>query len=241
MSKADMPEHVAIIMDGNGRWAKKRFLPRSFGHKAGVSALKALIQCCPSRGIQILTIYAFSTENWSRPDEEVSFLMRLFLESLKAELAALHHSGVSLRFMGELSDLNPGLLEIISEAQLLTCHNTGLILNVALNYGARAEILKAMHQVCQEVSENKRDLSTLSSENFSAYLYTQGLRDPDLLIRTSGECRISNFLLWQCAYTELYFVDTLFPDFNVSEFDRALAWYKGRERRYGKISEQMDP
>ncbi len=239
MDKKSLPRHVAIIMDGNGRWAKKRFLPRVMGHRQGKNNVKKLIQHSGKLGIEILTIYAFSSENWRRPDEEVSFLMRLFLESLKEELAEMHTMKMKVNFLGDLSLFPAALQTIMQESMQLTAKNPGLILNVAVNYGARAEILRAAQQLCQESLAGKLDPASLTEAQLSAHLYTHGMPDPDLLIRTSGESRISNFLLWQCAYTELYFTDTLFPDFNPTEYDKALAWYAGRERRYGMISEQL--
>ena len=239
MDKKQLPKHVAIIMDGNGRWAKKRFLPRVMGHRQGKNNVKKLIQHSGKLGIEILTIYAFSSENWRRPDEEVSFLMKLFLESLKEELAEMHQTGMKVNFLGDLSLFPQALQAIMQESMALTAQNKGLILNVAVNYGSRAEIVRAAKLLCQEAMQGKMNPETLTEAQFAQYLYTQEMPDPDLLIRTSGESRISNFLLWQCAYTELYFTDTLFPDFNPTEYDKALNWYASRERRYGMISEQI--
>ncbi len=239
MDKTKLPRHVAIIMDGNGRWAKKRLMPRVMGHRQGKNNVKKLIQHSGKLGIEILTIYAFSSENWRRPDEEVGFLMKLFLESLKEELAEMHQTNMKVNFLGDLSPFPEALQTIMRESMALTQQNTGLILNVAVNYGARAEILRATQHLCQEAAAGRLDPAMLTEAQFNAELYTQGMPDPDLLIRTSGESRISNFLLWQCAYTELYFTDTLFPDFNPTEYDKALHWYANRERRFGMISEQI--
>lgn len=239
MPKPAIPEHIALIMDGNGRWAKKRFLPRIMGHKAGVKTLKSLLLHAERIGVKIVTIYAFSTENWSRPQEEVGFLMKLFMHSLRRELAELHARKVHLRFIGDLSPFPSELVEIMRNAEQLTANNQSLHLNVAVNYGARAEILRAARQIAGEVHEGKLSPDQIDEACFSRFLYTNTLPDPDLLIRTSGESRLSNFLLWQLAYTELYFVDTLFPDFKQAELDKAIAWYQDRERRFGKTSEQL--
>ncbi|MCX7123910.1 MAG: isoprenyl transferase [Gammaproteobacteria bacterium] len=238
-SKNTLPKHVAIIMDGNGRWAKKRFMPRVMGHRQGKNNVKKLIQHSSQKGVQVLTIYAFSSENWRRPSEEVSFLMKLFLESLKEELAEMHETGLKVNFLGDLSLLSEPLEALMRETEVLTHPNKGMILNVAVNYGSRSEMLRATKMLCQEARDGKINPDDLTEDLFSQYLYTKGIPDPDLLIRTSGESRISNFLLWQCAYTELYFTDTLFPDFNPNEYDKALNWYASRERRYGMISEQI--
>ena len=234
-----LPKHVAIIMDGNGRWAKKRLMPRIMGHRQGKNNVKKLIQHSSKSGIQVLTIYAFSSENWRRPSEEVGFLMKLFLESLKEELAEMHETGLKVNFLGDLSMLPIDLEKLMRETEALTLQNKGMVLNVAVNYGSRAEMVRAAKILCQEAIAGKINPDSLTEEQFSDCLYTKGIPDPDLLIRTSGENRISNFLLWQCAYTELYFTDTLFPDFNPTEYEKALSWYAGRERRYGMTSEQI--
>jgi undecaprenyl diphosphate synthase len=239
MDKNTLPHHVAIIMDGNGRWAKKRLMPRAMGHRQGKNNVKKLIQYSDQVGVKILTIYAFSSENWRRPDEEVSFLMRLFLESLKEELAEMHQNNICIHFLGDLSLFPAELQLIMHESMALTESNSGLIVNVAVNYGARAEIVHAVQKLCREVLAGQIAPEDITETQMSDCLYTQGMPDPDLLIRTSGESRLSNFLLWQCAYTELYFTDTLFPDFNPNEYAKALNWYASRERRFGKISEQM--
>ncbi len=240
MPQRTIPEHVAIIMDGNGRWAKKRFLPRMMGHKAGVKTLKSLLLHADAIGVKVVTIYAFSTENWSRPKDEVGFLMKLFMQSLRRELAELHERQVCLRFIGDLSPFPEELIEIMQSAERLTANNQNLRLNVAVNYGARAEIVRAAKEMARSVQAGSMILDEVNEEGFSSFLYTAGLPDPDLLIRTSGESRISNFLLWQSAYSELYFVETLFPDFKPAEFDKAITWYNRRERRFGKISEQLN-
>jgi undecaprenyl diphosphate synthase len=239
MAHSQVPQHIALIMDGNGRWAKKRMLPRVMGHKSAVSNLKALIKHCDHRGIKILTVYAFSTENWLRPDEEVGFLMRLFLDSLKAELKEMHEAKISVRFVGDTAAFNAELRKMMADAEALTAKNDGLIFNIAVNYGGRAEILAATQAMCAEAVAQNKTPKQISEAAFAQHLYTRGEPDPDLLIRTSGECRISNFLLWQCAYSELYFTPTLFPDFTPTELDKAIDWFQNRERRYGKISEQL--
>ena len=241
MSQPVIPHHIALIMDGNGRWAKKRFLPRIMGHKAGVKTLKSLLLHAEKIGVKVVTIYAFSTENWSRPKDEVGFLMKLFMQSLRRELAELHERKVCLRFIGDLSFFPTELVEIMHNAEQLTLNNQNLHLNVAVNYGARAEIIRAVRAIVKQVREGQLSDTDINESYFSRFLYTAGLKDPDLLIRTSGEARLSNFLLWQSAYTELYFVDTLFPDFKPAELDKAIAWYQQRERRFGKTSEQLTP
>lgn len=227
-----IPTHVAIIMDGNGRWARRRGLPRQAGHRAGVENLRRIIDACVEFGIQILTIYAFSTENWGRPPSEVRALMRIFARVLDQEVYELHEQGVCLHHLGDLSGISPDLQSKVKRAIELTKNNKKLILNVAFNYGGRAEIIHAVKQVLQDGVAPER----LTEELFSSYLFTKDLPDPDLVIRTSGELRISNFLIWQAAYAEYLAVPEFWPDFNREALHKALVAFSERERRYGLVS-----
>lgn len=226
------PQHVAIIMDGNGRWASARGLPRLAGHRAGTENLRTIIEATVEFGIQYLTIYAFSTENWKRPEEEVKGLMRIFRNMLDRELNNLHENGVQLRHIGKLDRIDPDLQQRVQEAIELTKDNSRLILNVAFNYGGRDEILHAV----REILKDDLDPDEIDAALFSQYLYTAGSPDPDLIIRTSGEFRCSNFLLWQGAYSEWYFTPTYWPDFDREELLKALIDYDQRDRRFGSIS-----
>lgn len=230
-----IPKHIAIIMDGNGRWAKKRLLPRSVGHRAGADAIQHLVEAVIRQGVKILTIFAFSSENWSRPKEEVNELMNLFLTRLEKKLNELNDKNVRLRFIGELSALNPNLRKRFEEAQMLTKDNQLLELVVAINYGGQWDILEACKKAYQTLAEKQLPISALTQELFNQHLSTEDLPPPDLFIRTSGELRISNFLLWQLAYTELYFTEVLWPDFNEQQLQLALDAYASRQRRFGKI------
>jgi undecaprenyl diphosphate synthase len=230
-----LPLHVAVIMDGNGRWAKSRNLPRIAGHRQGVRTLKEILRCCKDWGIQALTVYAFSTENWGRPFEEVEFLMRLFERSLRRELAEMHFEGVRISFIGDLSVLPKSLQAQIDRAMTETAQNQAVHFNIAVNYGSRHEIIKACRDIAEKVEKGEINSTDIDEKLFSQQLYTAGLPEPDLLIRTSGEMRLSNFLLWQMAYTEMYFSDILFPDFNQVAFHQALLSYQKRDRRFGKI------
>lgn len=230
-----LPRHVAVIMDGNGRWAKRQGLPRIVGHKAGVNALKDLLHCCKDWGIKALTAYAFSTENWKRPQEEVEFLMTLFQRVLRQELREMVEENVQIQFVGDLSALPKALQREISRSMAETKDNRSILLTIATNYGGRQEILQACVAIAQKVKEGLLKPEEISEEVFESHLYTAGIGDPDLLIRTSGEMRLSNFLLWQMAYGEIYISDALWPDFNRSEFHRALSAYQQRERRFGKV------
>jgi undecaprenyl diphosphate synthase len=233
LSELSMPTHVAIIMDGNGRWAKQRGLPRQAGHRAGVENLRRIIDSCVEFGIKILTIYAFSTENWGRPESEVRGLMRIFRRVLDQELNELHAQGVCLHHLGDLSGIDPSLQEKVLHALELTKDNDRLILNVAFNYGGRAEIIRAVQQMLADgVIPNE-----LNEELFSSYLFTSGLPDPDLVIRTSGELRVSNFLIWQAAYAEFYAAPEYWPGFGREELYQALVAFDQRERRYGLLAE----
>lgn len=232
----DVPKHVAVIMDGNGRWAKKRFLPRVAGHKRGVETVRALVKHCASLNIDYLTIFAFSSENWRRPNDEVSFLMGLFLEALKREAIKLNENNIKLIMIGDRSRFDKKLIAQIDASEKLTENNTGLVLSVAANYGGRWDIINATNQLqlAQPAMAGK-----LTEDDLTPYLSMHYAPEPDLFIRTGGETRISNFLMWQLAYTELYFTDTLWPDFDQEAFNLALASYQKRERRFGRTSEQL--
>lgn len=231
----NLPLHVAVIMDGNGRWALKRRLPRNAGHKAGVESLREVIAACIDFRIKYLTVYSLSRENWKRPEKEVKFLLNLFLVTLKNELKLLDGHGVRLRLIGDRSDIPPEVLKAYEDAEKKTSENTVLNFNIALNYGSRQEILDAVKGICRHMKEGRIKETDLDAEMFSDYLYTEGIPDPDLLIRTSGEYRISNFLLWQISYTELYFSKVLWPDFKRKYFVKALRQYQKRNRRFGKV------
>ncbi|QMT61185.1 MULTISPECIES: isoprenyl transferase [unclassified Legionella] len=231
-----IPQHVAIIMDGNGRWAESRGLPRIEGHKAGVESVKKMIRCCMTKGIPCLSLFAFSSENWSRPVEEVNFLMELFLESLRKELPELDQHGIHLRFTGDRDLLSPVLQKQMREAEFLTAKNEQLILNVVVNYGGKWDLVNAAKKITKAVLNGELNVDDINETCFAQYLDTVGLPDPDLFIRTSGELRISNFFLWQLAYTELYFTEIHWPDFGEHEFELALAAFNKRKRRFGQIS-----
>jgi undecaprenyl diphosphate synthase len=230
-----LPKHVAVIMDGNGRWAKRQGLPRIMGHKRGVDALKDLLRCCKDWGIEALTAYAFSTENWGRPHEEVDFLMTLFQRVLHQELREMVNENVQIRFVGNLISLPRSLQAEISHSVEETQDNRGIQFTVATNYGGRQEIIQACRAIAEKVQQGLIQPDEIDEATFERHLYTTGICDPDLLIRTSGEMRVSNFLLWQIAYSEIYITDTLWPDFDRSEFHRALCAYQQRERRFGKV------
>lgn len=229
------PAHIAIIMDGNGRWAKARGLPRAAGHRAGVEALRQTVRTAGDLGVQWLTVYAFSSENWSRPASEVSDLLGLLKLFIRRDLAELHQAGVRVRVIGARADLKADIAGLIAEAENLTRANTGLTLVIAFNYGARDEILRAARQWAEDAASGKVKPGELDATAFAARLDTNGIPDPDLVIRTSGEQRLSNFLLWQAAYSELVFSPCFWPDFSAAELARALAEYDSRDRRYGGI------
>ena len=228
-------EHVAIIMDGNGRWAQKRGKPRLFGHHAGARRVRDIVEACPDLGVKYLTIFAFSTENWKRTQAEVSGLMKLFKRYLMSETKQLVESGVRVRFIGDRMKLDETLVALMDELELLTCDNDLVHLTVALNYGGRDEVTRAAQRLCREVAEGRLDPASVDAEVLARRLDTYVLPDPDLVIRTSGEARISNFLLWQSAYAEYEFIDTLWPDFTAEEFARVLAGFGKRERRFGAV------
>jgi len=230
-----LPKHVAVMMDGHGRWAKRQGLPRFIGHKHGVDALKDLLRCCKDWGIGALTAYAFSTENWKRPQEEVDFLMTLFQRVLRQELREMLEENVQIKFVGNLEALPPVLQAEISRSMEETKDNRAIRFTVATNYGGRQEILQACQAIAEQVKQGLLQPDEIDEATFERHLYTAGICDPDLLIRTSGEMRISNFLLWQMAYAEIYITETLWPDFDRAEFYRALSAYQQRERRFGKV------
>ncbi len=230
-----VPRHVAIIMDGNGRWAEARGLPRFAGHTAGVEAVRRTVRGAIELGLQFLTIYSFSTENWTRPEAEVSFLMGLMRRFIRSDLAELHKNGVRIRMLGERTRLDPDLLALMDEAVEITGGNTALTLVIAFNYGGRDEIAKAARRLAAQVVEGALTLDAITPEAMSAALDTHDLPDPDLLIRTSGEERLSNFLLWQLAYAEFLFLDVLWPDFDRAWLERALQEYRIRDRRFGGL------
>jgi undecaprenyl diphosphate synthase len=229
-----VPRHVAIIMDGNGRWAKKRFLPRVAGHRKGVEAVRETVKACIKSGVEYLTLFAFSSENWRRPPEEVSFLMQLFLRSLEQEVEKLHNNEIRFQVVGDLSPFDPRILEHIRRGEDLTRGNKRLTLTIAANYGGRWDILQAAERCRQE-----DPAAPMTEERLARFLSMSYAPEPDLFIRTGGEQRVSNFLLWQLAYTELYFTDALWPDFGAEALESAFASFRRRERRFGRTSEQL--
>jgi undecaprenyl diphosphate synthase len=231
-----VPRHVAVIMDGNGRWAKKRFLPRVAGHKRGVEAVRDMVRSCASLGVEFLTLFAFSSENWRRPQEEVSFLMGLFMEALSKEVNKLHQNNIRMLVIGDRSQFDATLCAHIEAAEALTRDNTGLTLTIAANYGGRWDLMQAFNKL---VAQSAEKFDSYTEDDLAAYLSMHYAPEPDLFIRTGGEKRISNFLLWQLAYTELYFTDTLWPDFDQAAFDMAIQSFQARERRFGRTSEQL--
>jgi undecaprenyl diphosphate synthase len=231
-----IPKHIAIIMDGNGRWAKKRFLPRVAGHRQGVEAVRGVIKACIEQGVKYLTLFAFSSENWRRPEEEVSFLMQLFVSALEQEVAKLNENGICFKVIGDLSKFDAKIVDFIRQGEALTANNTRLVFTVAANYGGRWDILQAVRRMVTFSSQVPGEFKEADLSKYFAMSYAP---DPDLFIRTGGECRISNFLLWQLAYSELYFTATLWPDFDEHALDLAIKSYQQRERRFGRISEQL--
>jgi undecaprenyl diphosphate synthase len=235
VSQLPPPQHVAIIMDGNSRWARERLLPRVMGHKAGIESIRRVAEAADQRGVRILTLYAFSTENWSRPRDEVDALMSLFSETIRREVDELARRGIELRFSGRVHELSAALQEQMRQASERTRVGGRAILNIAINYGGRQEIIDAVRELAREGA----DLENLDDATLAAHLYTRDLPDPDLVIRTAGEMRLSNFLLWQAAYSEFYSTQTLWPDFAGSDFDEALAAYQRRVRRFGARPEEV--
>ena len=238
-AQAEAPAHVAIIMDGNGRWAEQRGYPRVIGHRRGATALRTTVRACVERGVRALTVFAFSSENWRRPSTEVGALMHLFLQSLRREIRRLNEAGVRLRFIGERGRFEPALQKRMAEAEVITAGNERMMLVVAVNYGGRWDIAQAARSLAVDVASGRLAPEDVDEDALAGRLEISDLPDPDLLIRTGGEQRISNFLLWQTAYAELYFTPVLWPDFNAAEIDRAFVWYAGRERRFGQISAQL--
>jgi undecaprenyl diphosphate synthase len=234
-----LPEHIAIVMDGNGRWAEQRKRPRTMGHQAGLRSLRSTVERCARIGIETLTVFAFSSENWDRPKREVSRLMDLFMRALDKEVVELHESGIRVRFVGERTAFQPELQTSMEVAEKLTDDNRVMTLNVAANYGGRWDILQAAKSLARAAARGELDPDSIDLAMFSAALATAPVSDPDLFIRTGGEMRISNFLLWQSAYTEFYFTPTLWPDFGADELDRAIASFQSRERRFGKTGNQV--
>ncbi len=231
-----VPRHIAIIMDGNGRWARQRLMPRVAGHTRGVETVREVIRASMERGVSYLTLFAFSSENWRRPADEVSFLMQLFMRALQKEVDRLHKNGIRFRVIGDLSRFDAKLVDLIRSAEALTADNRALTLSVAANYGGRWDILQAVNRILARDPERRE---AITEEQLAAELAMNYAPEPDLFIRTGGEQRISNFLLWQLAYTELFFTDTLWPDFDANALDQAIAWYRQRERRFGRTSEQL--
>lgn len=235
----DNPRHIAIIMDGNGRWAQKRFMPRIIGHRAGVKTVRKIVEFCVEQKIEALTLFAFSSENWRRPAEEVSLLMNLFVSTLQAEIKRLHENNIRLRFIGDLSAFSSQLRDLLLGGMDLTSGNDGLNLIIAANYGGRWDVAQSVKQIAHKVLNGEMSVDDISAEHISKHLVLADLPEPDLFIRTGGEQRISNFLLWQLAYTELYFTDELWPDFDGISLQKAILSYKKRERRFGQTSDQV--
>ena len=235
LDQNNIPKHVAIIMDGNGRWAKKRGLPRISGHNAGMAALKEIVKKSSQLGIKYLTVYAFSTENWKRPEEEVGGIFKLLVTYMKKELKELHANNVKVHILGEYERLPKDAVESLEQSLKVTQNNTGLQFNIALNYGGRDEIIRAVKHLAERVEKGELKAEDITGEMLASHLYTAGVPDPDVIIRTSGEERISNYLLWQCAYSEFVFTDVLWPDFTPLEYEKTLLEYQKRKRRYGGI------
>jgi undecaprenyl diphosphate synthase len=233
----DVPRHIAIIMDGNGRWAKRRRLPRFAGHKRGVEAVRGIVKACAERGVRFLTLFAFSSENWRRPPDEVALLMQLFLAALENEVQKLHRNGIRLKVIGDCGAFDPKIQSLIADGEALTASNEKLTLTIAANYGGRWDVVQAVNRFLTENAS--RPGKNVQESDLAPYLAMSYAPEPDLFIRTGGEQRVSNFLLWQLAYTELHFTDLLWPDFNAAALDAAIAWYRARERRFGRTSEQL--
>jgi undecaprenyl diphosphate synthase len=233
-AQAGVPRHIAIILDGNGRWAKKRGLPRTAGHMVGAETFRKIATYCKNIGVEYLTVYAFSTENWKRPEEEVGTIMKLLNKYLDEAISTMEKDHIRMKVLGELSRLSPELQEKVRETDEISHHYNGFQANICLNYGGRDEIIHAARRYAKDYAEGKVQ-GELTEEQFGGYLYSAGIPDPDLLIRPGGEMRISNFLLWQCAYAEFYFTDVLWPDFSPKELDKAIAVYNSRDRRFGGV------
>ena len=240
INNQSIPHHIAIVMDGNGRWAKQRFLPRTAGHREGVKAVRSTIEACANAGVKILTLFAFSSENWKRPKTEVISLMDLFVSSLEKEVNRLVESGVKLQFIGERKQFSQKLQDKIAESEQATSGNNQFTLNIAANYGGRWDIVQACQAFCKQAIKEQRDIDELSERQFATYLSTALLPDPDLLIRTAGEQRISNFLLWQAAYTEFYYTDVYWPEFDEHQLQLAIEEYGLRKRKFGLTQDQVE-
>jgi len=240
IDKQKLPKHIAIIMDGNGRWATRKGLPRSFGHKQGVSVLKKILKAAKNLGCKVITVYAFSTENWARPTKEVDFLINLFSEVLKNEIKEIHEESTKIKFIGDLTPFPKNLREIISSSESLTKNNDKFLFNVCVNYGGRQEIVKVAKELALKSSSGEIKPSEVNEELFNSELLTRGIKDPELLIRTGGEKRISNFLLWQLAYSEIYISEVFWPDFSEFEFLKAIIDYQSRKRRFGGIESSQN-
>lgn len=235
----EVPKHIAIIMDGNGRWSKAHAKPRHFGHKAGLESLKKIIEAAAKRGVSYLTVFAFGIENWLRPSVEVNYLMNLFLTALRRDIGRLHENSIRVQFIGDRQRVHADLIRSMQEAESLTRDNSRMTLIVAFNYSGRWDIREACQRLAEKVAANQLSAADINEDLISQNLSTAAWPDPDLFIRTSGEQRLSNFLLWQLSYAELYFTDKHWPEFNEAELDKAIAFYAARERRFGKISEQL--
>lgn len=235
LDMSNIPKHIAIIMDGNGRWAKERNMPRTYGHKAGVETIREIVKECSNLGVEYLTLYAFSTENWARPKEEVDTLMKLLVQYLRNEFEELNKNNVIINSIGDISKLPKVCYEELNKAYDKTKNNTGLTLNLALNYGGRVEIVNSVKEIAKLVQENKIKVDDIDEKMIEKYLYTAGMPDPDIIIRPSGEQRLSNFLLWQCAYSEFWYSDVKWPDFTKENLIEAIFDYQNRDRRFGKV------
>ena len=244
MSESDhsplIPKHVAVVMDGNGRWAKKRFLPRTAGHRAGVNATRSIVENCDQLGIKALTIFAFSSENWKRPKKEVDALMSIFISTLKSEMNKLKKQNVCVKFIGDRTAFSEKLQAVINETEVMTADNSGLALTIAANYGGQWDITEACKNIAKKIASGEISADDINETMVSEEISLADLPDVDLFIRTGGESRISNFILWQMAYTELYFTDTLWPDFDNESLESAIAWYATRQRRFGEIPDQVE-
>lgn len=234
------PQHIAIIMDGNGRWAKQRHQPRFMGHRAGVKSVEKIVKHCVNRKIKVLSLFAFSSENWRRPTKEVSLLMELFAVALKQQTKRLNANNARLRIIGDISQFSASLQKQIQEAEALTADNTGLTINIAANYGGKWDITQSVRQLAEQVKAGTLSPEEITEQAIGQHLTTADMPEPDLFIRTGGEQRVSNFMLWQMAYTEFYFTDALWPDFDEQSLDEAILSFNQRERRFGKTSEQLD-
>lgn len=235
LDMSNIPEHIAIIMDGNGRWAKERNMPRTYGHKAGVETIREIVKESSKLGVKYLTLYAFSTENWARPKEEVDTLMKLLVQYLRNEFEELNKNNVIINSIGDISKLPKVCYDELNKAYEKTKNNTGLTLNLALNYGGRVEIVNSVKEIAKLVEENKIKVDDIDEKMIEKYLYTSGMPDPDIIIRPSGEQRLSNFLLWQCAYSEFWYSDVKWPDFTKENLIEAIFDYQNRDRRFGKV------